>query len=121
GRNPQARIADPEIPSNVFQWLPEFSYDHKGNWIQYHYKKDTNLNENGTIQTDDTIPHHLYEKNRKSGLAPFTNIYLKRITYGNRKAYYPDPDLPFDPQEPEDDEYFFELVMDFGEHDKEIP
>ena len=119
GRSADARIVDPEDPGHIYQWLPEFSYDDKGNWIQYHYKKDTNIKDDGTLNVDESIPNHLYEKNRKSGLAPFTNTYLKRITYGNRIAYYSDSAKPYDPQLPNDDEHFFELVMDYGEHTNE--
>jgi len=121
GRSPEARVADPTHTKRIFQWMPEFSYDDRGNWIQYHYKTDTNHKADGTLQADGSIPNHLYEKNRKSGLAPFTNTYLKRITYGNRKAYFADPISPYDPQPPADRECFFELVMDYGEHDEQIP
>lgn len=116
GRSPSARIEDPEDNSRIFRWLPEFSYDDKGNWIRYHYKKDTNLNDDGSVNEDVNIPSHLYEKNRKSGLAPFTNTYLKKITYGNRNPYYADPSMPYDPPLPGDANYFFEVVMDYGEH-----
>lgn len=121
GRNPNARIADPTNSNKIFQWLPDFSYDDKGNWMEYHYKKDSNTNEDGSLNEDDSIPNPLYEKNRKSGLALFTNTYLKGIKYGNHKAYYADPLRPYDPQSPTDDTCFFELVMDYGEHDEHIP
>lgn len=116
GRSTNARIANPDDSSQIFRWMPEFSYDDKGNWIRYHYKKDTNRNEDGTIRKDDSIPNNLYEKNRKSGLGPFTNTYLKCITYGNRTAYYADSAQPYDPEPPADNQHFFELVMDYGEH-----
>ncbi|REL37873.1 insecticidal toxin complex protein [Rhodohalobacter sp. SW132] len=121
GRNPSARIADPEDNSRIFQWMPELSYDDKGNWIRYHYKKDSNLNEDGSLNEDVSIPAHLYEKSRKSGLAPFSNVYLKKVIYGNRNPYYADPSMPYDPPLPEDADYFFEVVMDYGEHDETTP
>ena len=80
GRSKAARIADPDDDSHIFQWMPEFSYDDKGNWMQYHYKKEDLVN----------VPNTVFEKNRVEGIAPFTNTYLKRITYGNRDAYYAD-------------------------------
>lgn len=55
GRSENARIADPKDKSKVFQWMPEFSYDDKGNWLQYNYKKDSNINIDATrnfISTD---------------------------------------------------------------------
>ncbi len=121
GRSTLARISDPKDSSRIYQWMPEFSYDDKGNWIAYHYKKDTNLNEDGSPIMDDNIPNHIFEKNRKSGLAPFTNTYLKRIVYGNRKAYHADPLKPYDPQPPIEKEYFFEMVLDYGEHNLQNP
>ncbi len=121
GRNPQARIADSQDALHIFQWLPEFSYDDKGNWIRYHYKNDSNRNADGSVLIDESIPNSVFEKNRKSGLASFTNTYLKRITYGNRIPYFANPAKPYDPQLPEDQEYFFELVMDYGEHDELNP
>ena len=120
GRNPNARKADPQDASRIFEWLPEFSYDDKGNWIQYHYKIDTNFRD-GELVKDESVPCRIYEKNRIKGIAPYTNTYLKRVTYGNRLAYYANQDLAFDPQHPEQEEYFFELVMDYGEHDLENP
>lgn len=113
GRSKQARIADPNDSSRIFQWMPEFSYDDKGNWIQYHYKKEDLSN----------VAISVYEKNRINKRAPFTNTYLKRITYGNKKAYYAKKDSPYNPKLPEvTDTYFFEVVMDYGEHsDKRNP
>lgn len=115
GLSQDARIFDPEDASRIFSWLPELSYDDKGNYIQYHYKTDSNL-ENGMPNPDESIPDQLCEKNRKSGLAPFTNTYLKSITYGNRAPWYADD--PYNPTLPLDElEYFFEVVLDYGEHD----
>ena len=111
GRSSGARIADPEYPAHVFQWLPEFSYDDKGNWIKYYYKNENSEN----------VPDELYEKNRKSRIVPYKNLYLKRICYGNRIAYYTNSSRSYDPQPPENSEYLFELVMDYGEHDLITP
>ncbi|QCK15294.1 SpvB/TcaC N-terminal domain-containing protein [Mangrovivirga cuniculi] len=120
GRNNQARVADPTDNTRIYQWLAEFSYDNKGNWIQYHYKKDLNINDDGSIHEDPSIPNEVFEKNRKSGIAPFTNTYLKRVTYGNRQAYYPDPTQPYDITTPTNGDYLFELILDYGEHTNEI-
>ncbi|MEM9678914.1 MAG: SpvB/TcaC N-terminal domain-containing protein, partial [Bacteroidota bacterium] len=111
GRSKSTRISNPNDETQVFQWMPEFSYDDKGNWIQYHYKKEDLEN----------VPNELYEKNRINGTAKFTNTYLKRVKYGNRTAYYADPTLAYNPQIPDDTEHFFELVFDYGEHDVNRP
>ncbi len=121
GRDPKARIADPSDPKRIFQWMPEFSYDDKGNWIQYHHKNDINTHVDPLLNRDESIPNTVYNKNRKNGNALYTNTYLKRVTYGNRRAYYANTETPYDPQEPNDPAYFFELVLDYGEHNAVVP
>lgn len=111
GRSVSARVVNPEDESQIFQWLPEFSYDDKGNWIKYDYKKEDSIN----------VPDVVYEKNRNNGSAVFTNTYLKSVKYGNRIAYFADPSMPYDPQPPVDNDYFFELVLDYGDHDADNP
>lgn len=110
GRHSDARIADPNNPSRIFKWLPELSYDNKGNCLQFFYKKEDL----------DNVPNVVHEKNRQNGLAAFTNTYLKTVKYGNLSPYYANPTNPYDPQSPTTD-YCFELVVDFGEHDPLIP
>jgi RHS repeat-associated protein len=121
GKSASCRIADPKNAAHIFQWLPEFSYDDKGNWIHYHYKHDSNIDSNGATQVDTSMPDHCYERNRKAGVAPYTNTYLKKVTYGYRQAYYRDNTNVYDPVLPADQEYFFELVFDYGEHDSLVP
>ncbi len=121
GLSPQARIADPNNSDKIFQWLPDYSFDDKGNWIQYYYKHDSNVDAKGLLVSDGTIPNSLHERNRKSGLAPYTNTYLKSIQYGNRVAWYADASEPYAPLIPDGAEYFFELVFDYGEHDELSP
>ncbi|MEL7124161.1 MAG: SpvB/TcaC N-terminal domain-containing protein, partial [Bacteroidota bacterium] len=111
GRSANCQIADPEDNQRIFEWLPEFSYDNQGNYIRYTYKEE-NL---------ESVPSELYEKNRHSGLAPFTNKYLKRVLYGNKTAYYPDPALLYQANAPQNDPYCFELIFDYGEHHLEMP
>lgn len=111
GRSPAARIADPQDPGRIFRWLPEFSYDNKGNWIAYSYK----------AENADNMPATAAEANRLNGTAPFTNAYPKRIAYGNHAPYHPDPARPFDPPPPADPAFHFEVVFDYGEHDPAIP
>ncbi|TDB67509.1 SpvB/TcaC N-terminal domain-containing protein [Arundinibacter roseus] len=111
GRSPQCRIADPVDGRKIFTWLPEFSYDDKGNWMRYSYKEEDLMLVADTVQ----------EKHRRSGLERFTNRYLKRVRYGNALPYTPDPSLPYDPSAPTDDTCYFELILDYGEHDTEVP
>ena len=111
GRSPATRLADPSDPSRIFRWLPEFSYDSLGNWIAFGYRA-----EDGAAEPDTAA-----EANRHAGRAPFTDIYLKRVRYGNRTSWYADGASPHDPPPPADDFCHFELVFDYGEHDPAVP
>src|SRR6185503_1385393 len=97
--------------SRISHWLPEFSYDDKGNWIEYAYKEE-NL---------DNVPGDLHEHNRRNRTALLTNKYLKQIRYGNRRPYDAALDRPVDSPAPVDGEHFFSIVWDYGEHNLERP
>lgn len=101
GKTDQAKIRSPFAGENdkIFRWCLEYGYDDKGNFTSYYYK-----NEN-----KDNISFSPFEMNRLNDLAPFTNIYLKGIKYGNSIAWYEGDALPSN--------YLFELSMDYGEHD----
>ncbi|MBK9337491.1 MAG: hypothetical protein IPM98_13345 [Lewinellaceae bacterium] len=34
GRDSKPGLPTPADPAKIFEWLPEFSYDDKGNWIR---------------------------------------------------------------------------------------
>lgn len=110
GRSAEARIADPSDARRISHWLPELAYDDKGSWIAYEYK----------AENDDEMPATAAEANRRSGLAPFVNLYPKRVRYGNRSAWFTDPASPYDPASPVLDHHF-EIVFDYGEHDDAVP
>ena len=117
GRKKGSRITDPQDDTRIFEWLVEFSYDDKGNWVKYDYKQEDLAN----------VPNALSEKHRLNEISPITNQYLKSVKYGNNKSYYPDISKPYDPEDPfeiigsEEVKHFFEVVLDYGEHDEEIP
>ena len=106
GRAESARISDPENPSRTFKWLPEFSYDDRGNWVTYEYKQEDLAN----------VPPVLYESRRRNGLSLFSNVYLKKIKYGNHRPYFPPAADAFNPPLPTDTTHFFEVILDYGEH-----
>ncbi len=94
GKSSSCQIADPDNPSHIFKWMIEESFDDKGNVIVYQYKQEDSSN------VDVTLP---CEANRlKNGT--FSNRYIKRIFYGNQKPN-------------ERDNWLFEVVFDYGEHD----
>lgn len=105
GISDSARLYSP-VPGEqdkISAWNLEYVYDDKGNLARYYYKKETGVDTGNTV----------YEKNRRNGLAPFTNVYLKGVKYGNRNPYYEGNELPED--------FLFELVLDYGEHHAEFP
>jgi RHS repeat-associated protein len=89
--------------THTFKWCLEYSYDDKGNFISYVYKKEN---------FDQVIPS-LPNKNRLNNASPYTNLYLKSIRYGNKTAYYEGDAFPVD--------FCFELILDYGEHDATLP
>lgn len=117
GKSPAYRLSDPEDPARIYKWLPEFGYDDKGSCTMYDFKAEDLMG----------VKPLLHEKNRLNGSAPFSNKYLKRICYGNRAAFYPD-ELPLSAAEkiyapvlPQNIEFHFEAVFDYGEHTGNAP
>ena len=111
GRSQSAQLCNPSNTQQVFKWLPEISYDDKGNCFEFEYVKENFVN----------VPNILSESNRLKGNAPCTNVYLKRIKYGNENPYFPDLSNPYDMPLPVNPKYFFETVLDFGDHEDLIP
>ena len=112
GRTEKSRIADPADSTRVFTWLICQSYDDKGNILIYDYKRED------SIGLDLAQTH---ERNRTPE-SRSANQYLKRIRYGNRTPFLP----KFDPEQPptalpSDTDWLFEVVFDYGEHDKASP
>jgi RHS repeat-associated protein len=112
GKSKSAQLYDPTDDQKIFKWSIEFSYDDKGNCIQYGYKKEDKTNV-------PTMPH---EKNRLDDTAPCTNLYLKRIKYCN-KSHFIQSTINLDAWEDFTSaiEYMLELVLDYGDHDNANP
>ncbi len=107
GYSSNCRIADPKDPAKIFTWLPEFSFDDKGSWIWYRYK----------AEDQENVKNEVNEKNRFNGNAPFSNLHLKSVKYGNATPYYIDDSKPFELQLPLNEPHHFEVVFDYGDHD----
>ncbi|MBL8992359.1 MAG: toxin, partial [Spirochaetia bacterium] len=120
GKNPEFRIADPEEPSHIFQWLPELSFDDKGNCVLYEFKL-----EDGAGYGDD-----LFDANRfhPDDSPRFTNRYLKRVYYCPRTPFLPyrtfreqNRQIPagaiyYTTNPVAENGFLMELVLDYGEH-----
>lgn len=104
GKDPNARIADPDAPSRVFRWLIESTADERGNQIVYSYKAED------AVGVDKS---KVYESNRhKSTTAWTAQRYLKHIRYGNKST---------NPSPTTDDDWSFQVVFDYGEHSADTP
>ena len=106
GRDSNCVIADPRDPSRIFKWLLEATFDDKGNVVFYEYKPEDSSGVDGSAAN---------ERNRQNQIAPYTNLYIKRILYGAQSAYQPGEDLS------KRTDWLFEAVFDYGEHDPATP
>lgn len=61
----------------MFSWLPELSYNDKGDCLYLYVPEDF-----------QNVSNTLHEKNRLNGLAPCAITYLNRVRYGNKNPYY---------------------------------
>ncbi|ULL16718.1 toxin [Paenibacillus sp. H1-7] len=125
GRDNHSRIYDPESidpessdphnPTRIFSWLICMSYDGKGNVMTYQYKQEDGTN---------VDLQQAHERNRGNGgdSRRTANRYIKRIRYGNHVPWIPKlvEDQPW-PEQPADDQWYFEVVFDYGEHDQDNP
>ncbi len=108
GWSAAARISDPRDERRVFQWLPEFVFDDRGNCAHYLYGREDDEGLDATL---------LHNRNRRSdGAITYTNLYLEKVLYGNRTPY-----RNFGDAYPLESDYFFRTVFDYGEYDAEAP
>jgi len=108
GWTAQARTADPQDAKRIFEWLPEFVFDDKGNSTHYLYKQE---DESGF---DTTLLHNRNRK--KEGSLTYTNTYLEKVLYGNKTPYG-----KFLDAFPNEDDYMFQTVLDYGEYATNAP
>jgi len=107
GRSASARIFDPEAPSRVFSWLLEETRDDRGNAARYSYVAEDGAGVDAGRAS---------EANRfdiAARLRATAQRYLKRIQYGNRAPLLGRAS----PLPTGDDDYCFEVVLDYGEYD----
>ncbi|MDP1678679.1 MAG: SpvB/TcaC N-terminal domain-containing protein [Candidatus Nitrotoga sp.] len=126
GLDDNSRIVDPQDPSStnltrIFSWLICETRDDKGNGVLYRYKAEDGLGADlGQVN----------ERNRgsRTDKSRATNRYLKHIYYGNQKTLldkagqrpqFLDKKLISDSIDNAD--WMFEVVFDYGEHDKDAP
>lgn len=108
GWNADSRIADPKDDKRIFEWLPEFVFDDKGNCARYIYKKE---NEAGF---DASLPHNRNRLENKK--ITYVNLYLEKVLYGNKTPY-----KKFGDAFPSETDFLFQTVFDFGKYDLNAP
>lgn len=102
GLTAESRIVDPENAQHIFSWLLCHTHDDKGNITVYRYKQEDSKN----------IPASLSEKNHVDRCS---QTYLKHVFYGNKSPWYRGDSLP------EEDDFVFRILLDYGEHDDSEP
>jgi len=76
GGNPKARIADPDDPTKIFQWLISESFDDKGSAVVYRYKLEDGIG----VDTGKASESHRFSLNTP------VNTYLEQVQYCNAKT-----------------------------------
>ena len=108
GWNGESRIANPKDEKRIFEWLPEFVFDDKGNCARYIYKKEDDAG------FDISLSHN---RNRlENGKITYVNLYLEKVLYGNKTPY-----KKFGDAFPAETDFMFKTVLDFGEYDLNAP
>jgi RHS repeat-associated protein len=97
GRSAECRVADPDDPHRVHTWLIEERRDEFGNVVAFEYAREDLTGVDGPPAS---------ELGRVGRLQ--AHRHPKRIRYGNRVM-----DTPGD--------WMFELVFDYGDHDRDAP
>ena len=95
GKDLGSRVVAPEDSTRIFEWLLCESYDDKGNVIIYQYKQEDAANVDKNLSQ---------EQNRLLDGHSYTQQYLKKVFYGNQQPFARD-------------NWLFEVVFDYGEHD----
>lgn len=117
GKTGESRITDPSDPRRIFTWLISECSDDKGNVVLYGYK------------SEDGAGADLSQANERNRGAPDdprrkTNRYLKHICYGNRVPLLDDMGQrprSLTTEQIQNAGWMFEVVLDYGEHDSDIP
>lgn len=102
GSTTNSRIYDPNDARKVFSWLLCETKDDRGNRYTIEYK------------AEDSVGVDVSQANEfnRTSLSRSANRYPKRIKYGNLTSSLISPD---------DTQWMFEVVFDYGEHDLQVP
>ncbi|PTQ98228.1 RHS repeat-associated protein [Mucilaginibacter yixingensis] len=101
GLTDESRLSDPADASRVFEWHLSYLHDDKGNLTLLTYKKEDFAGAAGKMNETNRIDN-------------CTQLYLKKIMYGNKQPYYNGDTLPAE------SDFLFKTVFDYGEHDPAV-
>ncbi|WP_406389680.1 SpvB/TcaC N-terminal domain-containing protein [Streptomyces sp. NBC_00887] len=108
GTDDESRVQGPPNPDGsprqVFSWLISETSDDKGNVVRYEYR----------AENSDKVEVTTAHEQCRTETSRATQRYLKRIRYGNRTSALVG-------RRPDVDEWMFEVVLDYGEHDTADP
>jgi len=108
GWSSNSRLSDPKNAGKVYEWMPEFVFDDKGNCAIYRYKHEDSSGYDSDL---------LHNRNRsENGNIKYSNIYLEKILYGNKNPYE-----EFGDAYPADSNFMFQTVFDYGEYNENPP
>ncbi len=108
GWSEQSVVADPTDRRRIFEWLPEFVFDDKGNCSHYQYAKEN------AIGFD---PASLHNRNRfADGEITYTNQYVQKVLYGNKTPY-----INMGDGFPPETDFVFQTLFDYGEYNPDSP
>ncbi|KAB5542516.1 YD repeat-containing protein [Coniochaeta sp. 2T2.1] len=104
GDTDNCRVANPDNPAQVFEWLPSKTYDERGNMTIFMYKAE----DSAGVDIDAPHEHHRTSQSRSAAR------YIKSIKYGNTVSRA-------SARFASGTDWLFEVVFDYGEHDRSVP
>lgn len=111
GRSNMSRLCEGPGSTHTYSWLICYSYDARGNAIEYLYKDEDSVG----LAINGNLP--CWEDNRTANIRN-RQRYLKRVKYGNHE---PNRDLVTWKVSEVPLKWMFEVMFDYGEHDLENP
>lgn len=120
GQDLNSRIADPQQPSRIFNWLICETRDDKGNAVIYEYKEEDGVGADLSLVSERN--RGLLEDTKRSA-----NRYLKHVRYGNKSPLLLQNGLrpvflsEHSEAQNQNIHWLFEVVFDYGEHNLDAP
>jgi hypothetical protein len=108
GWSAASRISDQKNENKIFEWLPEFVFDDKGNSSHYIYKREDDKGFDTSL---------LHNRNRTEK----RRYYLHQSVFRKGFIRQQKPYKSFGDAYPSEIDYLFQTVFDYGEYDANAP